>query len=43
VYKNMVAKMANPIPNAAIKLPLRAVVGLPKNFSPNINVTDAIR
>ena len=39
----MVAKMAKPIPKAAIKLPLRAVAGLPKNFKPSINVTEAIR
>jgi hypothetical protein len=35
--------MANPMPNAAIKFPLRAVAGLLKNFNPNINVTEAMR
>jgi hypothetical protein len=39
----MVPKMAIPIPKAAIKLPFLAVAGLPKNFSPKINVTEAIR
>jgi hypothetical protein len=39
----MVPKMAMTIPKAAIKLPLRAVAGFPKNFKPAIKVTEAIR
>ena len=43
LYKNIVARMATTIPNAAIKFPLRADFGLPIIFKPKIKVTEPIK